>query len=196
RVTGVVYRDAATGRAHKIAAKAVVVACGAVETARLLLVSRSRHAPGGLANDSGLVGKNFMETLSWSSSGLHPGSLGSHRGLPSDSICWDFNAPNMIAGVIGGCRFSSNVAEADLIGPINYATWVVSGWGRAHKRALREAFGNVLSIAAIGESLPNAGSYVDLDPDEKDINGLPLARIHSFLPELELRRLAFMAKKS
>lgn len=196
RVAGVVYRDAATGSMHKITAKAVVVACGAVETPRLLLLSRSRYAPDGLANESGLLGRNFMETLSWASSGLHPGPLGSNRGLPSDSICWDFNAPGSIPGVIGGCRFSSRVAEADLLGPINYATRVVSGWGKEHKRALREVFGNVLSVGAIGECLPDAGSYVDLDPDEKDADGLPLARIHSFLSELELRRLAFMAKKS
>jgi choline dehydrogenase-like flavoprotein len=142
------------------------------------------------------VGKHFMETLFWASSGLHPGPLGSHRCLPSDSICWDYNAPDAVPEVIGGCRFSSNVAEADLLGPINYAARVIGGWGKSHKRAMREVFGNVLSVGAIGESLPNAGSYVDLDPEERDANGLPLARIHSFLPELELRRLDFMARKS
>ena len=195
RVAAVIYRDP-TGSTHKVAAKAVVVACGAVETPRLLLLSKNRHAPDGLANEMGLVGKNFMETLSWKSSGLHPQALGSHRGLPSDSICWDFNAPDAILGVIGGCRFSSGVAEADLIGPINYAARAVSGWGKSHKRAMREVFGNVLSVGAIGESLPNPGSYVDLDPEARDAHGLPLARIHSLLPELELQRLDFMAKKS
>ena len=195
RVAAVTYRDA-RGRTHRIAAKAVVVAGGAVETPRLLLLSKGRHAPEGLANETGLVGKHFMETLFWSSSGLHPGPLGSNRGLPSDGVCWDFNAPDAIPGVIGGCRFHSNVAEADLIGPINYAARVVPGWGRSHKKTMREVFGNVLSVGAIGESLPNPQSYVDLDPDQRDANGLPLARIHSFLPDLELRRLDFMAKKA
>jgi choline dehydrogenase-like flavoprotein len=195
RVAAVVYRDA-DGKEHRIAAKAVVVACGAVETPRLLLLSKSRHAPEGLANETGLVGRHFMETLLWVSSGLHPGPLGSHRGLPSDSICWDYNAPDAVPGVIGGCRFSSNVAEADLLGPINYAARVVRGWGKAHKRAMREVFGNALSVGAIGESLPNAKSFVDLDPEARDANGLPLARIHSVLPERELRRLDFMAGKS
>ena len=195
RVATVVYQDA-NGSAHKVAAKAVILAGGAVETPRLLLLSKDRHAPDGLANETGLVGKNFMETLFWTSSGLHPGPLGSHRCLPSDSICWDYNAPDAIPNVIGGCRFYSGVAEADLVGPINYATRAVRGWGKSHKRALREVFGNALSVSAIGESLPNAESYVDLDPKERDANGLPLARIHGFLPERELERLAFMAKKS
>jgi choline dehydrogenase-like flavoprotein len=195
RVAAVIFRDR-TGSEHRIESKAVVVACGAVETPRLLLLSKGRYAPDGLANESGLVGKNFMETLFWISSGLHPGPLGSHRCLPSDSICWDFNAPDAIPGTVGGVRFMPTVAEADLVGPINYATRVVGGWGRSHKRALREVFGNALSVGGIGENLPNAGSYVDLDPEERDAYGSPLARIHSFLPEPELKRLEFMAKTS
>jgi choline dehydrogenase-like flavoprotein len=195
RVKAVIFRDAA-GSERRVVAKAVVVACGAVETPRLLLLSESRNAPHGLANEAGLVGKNFMETLFWKSSGLHPGPLGSHRGLPSDSICWDFNAPDAVPGTVGGVRFYSAVQETDLVGPINYAVRVVSGWGKAHKRALREVFGNALTVGAIGENLPNAGSYVDLDPEQRDANGNALARIHSFLPDPELRRLDFMAKTS
>jgi choline dehydrogenase-like flavoprotein len=154
----------------------VVVAGEAVETPRLLLLSKGRHAPDGLANEMSLVGKHFMETLSWSSSGLHPGPQGNHLGLPLDGVCWDFNAPDAIPGVIGGCRFHSNVAEADLIGPIKYAVRVVAGWEKSHKKTMREVFGNVLSVGAIGESLPNPGSYVELDPDQRDANGLPLAQ--------------------
>ncbi len=194
RVTEAIYVDAQGGQ-HRLRARIVVVACGALETPRLLLHSANHHAPDGLANESGLVGRNFMETLAWTSSGLHPDRLGSHRGLPSDSICWDFNAPDAIPGVIGGCRFSPGTCEADLAGPINYARRVVPGWGAGHKAAMREAFGRVLSIGAIGEFLPNAGTYIDLDPDRRDDLGIPLARIHSRLEKGDLRRLRFMAEK-
>ncbi|MGJ8650805.1 MAG: GMC family oxidoreductase [Opitutaceae bacterium] len=180
----------AEGAAEFIETAQLVVSCGAVETPRLLLVSD------GLANESGLVGRNFMETLSWSCSGLSETPLGSYRGLPADSVCWDFNAPDAVDGIIGGCRFSEGVHEAGLNGPQSYANRVIGGWGKAHKEAMREAFGNVLTIAAIGESLPNAGSYVDLDPEAVDANGIPLARIHSELEESELKRLQFMANKS
>jgi choline dehydrogenase-like flavoprotein len=61
---------------------------------------------------------------------------------------------------------------------------------------MRAAFGRVLSIAAIGESLPGPGSFVDLDPGAKDVEGVPLARIHSHLDERELARLDFMAGKA
>src|SRR6185503_6529671 len=38
----------------------VVVACGAVNSAALLLRSRSDHHPEGLANSSGMVGRHYM----------------------------------------------------------------------------------------------------------------------------------------
>ena len=193
RVTGVHYVDGA-GRQQVAIGNCVIVACGAVETPRLLLASNGKYASDGLANESGQVGQNFMETLSWTSSGLHTEPLASYRGLPSDSICWDYNAPDAIPGIIGGCRFSTSVAEADLLGPINYAKRVVGGWGQAHKAAMRDEFGRVLTVGAMGESLPNSQSYIDLDPDETDDAGTPLARIHSRLDERELKRLVFMAK--
>jgi choline dehydrogenase-like flavoprotein len=52
-----------------IPARAVVIACGAVETPRLLLNSTSAKAPDGLANESGEVGRNFMETRRMASAG-------------------------------------------------------------------------------------------------------------------------------
>ena len=194
RVSGVDYFDK-DGNLQKVTARVLVLACGAVETPRLLLNSANPYSPGGLANESGEVGRNFMETLAWISSGLHPHSLGSHRGVPSDVICWDFNAPDAIPGEIGGCRFSSSVAEADLLGPVNYAQRIVNGWGSEHKRRMRDVFGRVLTVGAIGESLPNDRTYVDLDPESTDGHGLPAARINAFLPSSDLARLEFMAEK-
>jgi choline dehydrogenase-like flavoprotein len=55
RATGVVYRTKAGESAFQ-AARCVVVACSAIESARLLLLSRSAPFPKGLANGSGLVG--------------------------------------------------------------------------------------------------------------------------------------------
>lgn len=194
RVSAVRYIDE-KGNEMSAAARAVVVACGAVETPRLLLNSAGPAANNGLANESGLVGRNFMETIFWQSSALHPERLGSHRGIPSDSICWDFNHPDAIAGVIGGCRFNTSVGETGLVGPINYAKRVAGGWGRQHKQRMRDRFGRVISVGAIGESLPNPDSYIDLDPGAQDELGLPRARIHSRLDDMALKRMSFMAAK-
>jgi choline dehydrogenase-like flavoprotein len=58
-VTSVQYYDQ-QGRQQKAMAKIYVVACQAVETSRLLLASKSKKFPQGLANNSGQVGKNLV----------------------------------------------------------------------------------------------------------------------------------------
>lgn len=90
---------------------------------------------------------------------------------------------------------SPGLAQADLIGPISYAKRLVPGWGRRHKAAMRQVFGHALGIKAVGECLPHAQSFVDLDPFEKDAFGMPLARIHSYVDNMAVRRLSFMAAK-
>ncbi len=191
RIHSVAYMH--QGQPHAVRTRVLVMACGAIETPRLLLLSDNSHAPQGIANERGQVGRHFMETLSWTSSALQAEDLGSFRGTPSDVITWTHNAPDAIPGVIGGCRFGAGTVEAGYLGPIAYAQRAVAGWGLAHKRAMRQSFGHMLAVGAIGESLPNASSCVDLDPQSKDKYGNRLARINTWLADAELLRLAFMA---
>jgi choline dehydrogenase-like flavoprotein len=186
----------AQGQRVRVETPVLVLAAGAVQTPRLLLANSNRENPKGLANHSGQVGRNFMETLFWSSAGLVPDLKNSQMGLPSDAICWDFNSPNSLPGLAGGCRFNSNTQEIGLLGPIAYASRVVSGFGQALKSGLRAQFGHCLSVGAMGEFLPNDQTYVDLDPMAKDSLGVPLPRIHSHLGPQEISRLRFMAKQA
>ncbi len=181
------------GRRHRLRARVFVLAAGAVETPRLLLLSAAPVCPEGLANESGQVGRHFMETVAWSSLGLHPEPQGGHRGIASGLVCWDFNAPDALGDVPGGFRLSPAVAEADLMGPAAYARRAVPGWGLSHRRRMREAFAHAIGVGAIGESLPNPGSFVDLDPERRDGHGRPLARIHAHLTEADVARLERMA---
>jgi choline dehydrogenase-like flavoprotein len=70
-VDGVLYYDA-DGVLRKQKAEVVVLACNGIGTPRLLLNSRSKLFPDGLANGSGLVGQRLM---------FHPHVVDS---LPSD----------------------------------------------------------------------------------------------------------------
>jgi len=180
----------ANGGIERIRAPRFVLAAGAVETPRLLLAS------GNLANESGEVGRNFMETVSTLVGALHPEPQHGRRGLPADAICWDFNAPDAIPGVAGGCRLYHASAESGLVGLANFAVRAVPGWGRAHARKMREQYGHALYVGAIGESLPHAQSRIDLDPVKRDHHGVPLARISAWLGETDIARLRFMAGKS
>lgn len=178
---------------RRIETPVLILAAGAVQTPRLLLAQRSRRHPWGLANGSQQVGRNFMETLGWNSTGLIPGLTQSHVGLQADAICWDFNAPDAIPGLNGGCRFSSSVQEIGFTGPIAYATRVIGGFGKQLKAGVRASFGSALSVGAIGEFFPNDATFVDLDPQRKDRHGIPLPRLHSHLGHPEIERLKFMA---
>lgn len=180
----------ADGGIERIACPNLVVACGAVETPRLLLASD------GIGNESGEVGRNFMDTLFFVVGALHPEPQHGRRGLPNDAICWDFNAPDAIPGVIGGCRLYNGAGENELGGLAAFALRAIPGWGRAHAQSVREQWGHALHVAAIGERLPNRDSRIDLDPDARDRFGMPLARIASSLGEADIARLRFMAKKS
>lgn len=179
---------------HRIETPVLILAAGAVQSPRLLLASGNRRHPLGLANRSRQVGRNFMETVFWSSTGIVPDLINSHKGLPSDAICWDYNGPVGIPGAVGGCRFNSSTQEIGLNGPIAYASRVVGGFGQALKNGVRANFGRCLSVSAMGEFLPNDASFIDLDPEKKDRFGIPLPRLHSHLGKQELVRLRFMAE--
>jgi choline dehydrogenase-like flavoprotein len=191
--SGVVYADA-RGARRRVEARFVVLAAGAVETPRLLLLSRNAAFPGGLANGSGQVGRNLTEMLSWSSRALHPEPLASYRGIPMDGSAWDLAVPHedRDAGYVGGFRLAT-AHGITLRGPVSYATRVVPGFGVEHQRRMAEAFGRGVALLAFGEWIAGPRTRVDLDPQLRDARGLPLARITSHLGANEralLRRMA------
>ena len=60
------------GRTVVVEASLVVVSCGAVNSAALLLNSATSACPAGLANSSGLVGRRYMAHLATMMQGFHP----------------------------------------------------------------------------------------------------------------------------
>ena len=72
KATGVSYVDKTTRRDQQVRAKAVVVAGSSCESARLLLNSRSRRFPQGLANSSGVVGRYLMDSVGSGGAGYVP----------------------------------------------------------------------------------------------------------------------------
>jgi choline dehydrogenase-like flavoprotein len=63
RVRAAECLDTATGRPLRVEARVFVLACGALETPRVLFNSRDAAFPGGLANRSGLVGCYLQDTV-------------------------------------------------------------------------------------------------------------------------------------
>ncbi|MER1967188.1 GMC family oxidoreductase [Castellaniella sp. GW247-6E4] len=61
RVTAVEYLDVATGERHRVRARCVVLAAGAVETPRILFNSANERCPQGLANHEDQVGRRLQD---------------------------------------------------------------------------------------------------------------------------------------
>jgi choline dehydrogenase-like flavoprotein len=161
------------GTEHEIFARAIVIAGNAVETARLLLLSKSKLFPDGLANSSGLVGKRFMEHLSVFAFGIFPERLDPWRGVPTGGIIQDFYETNRKNTFVRGCTIS---VENDNQWPLATAK-SIPGWGAAHKARMKEIFGHRVGLASDGEQLPDERNQVQLDPKVRDNHGLPVPRL-------------------
>jgi choline dehydrogenase-like flavoprotein len=73
----VAYVERETKREVEVAARAVVLAASCVETTRIMLNSKSRRHPGGIANGSGQLGRNLCDHLyGTTASGFAPQLLG------------------------------------------------------------------------------------------------------------------------
>src|SRR5579862_2009166 len=79
KVKAVSYIDKTTRSEKQIRCRAVVVAASAGESARLLLNSKSTKFPGGVANNSGMVGRNLTDTVGYSLGGAVPALEGMPR---------------------------------------------------------------------------------------------------------------------
>jgi choline dehydrogenase-like flavoprotein len=102
---GVVYYDG-EGREHAQKARAVVLAANGIGTPRLLLNSRSTRFPEGLANHSGLVGRNLMFHPYAMARGVFDKPLGGHRGpIGCSIISQEFYETDLSRGFVRGYSF-------------------------------------------------------------------------------------------
>jgi len=172
KARSVIYFDP-EGQEKEVYARVIVVAGNAVETPRLLLLSKSQLFPGGLANSSGLVGKRFMEHLSVFAYGVFQERLDPWRGVPTGGIIQDFYATNPANGFVRGWTIS---VENDGQWPLATAH-SVPGWGAEHKARVKELFGHRVGLGSDGEQLPDEHNEVRLDPSVRDAYGLPAPQI-------------------
>lgn len=188
KASGVVVRHLSDRREETVTAKAVVVACGAIESARLLLLS------GDGFNANQQVGKNLWFSLFVEIAGF-----------------FDKEKHKDIADLMGGSSFLNRSvsvdrtlpaavqkeAKVDRTGmfqvsfvhdnPIHRAERVATEtrgggkllWGHDLKKELQKEFrsGRRVILEGFGEQLPHPGMYVDLDPDVVDQHGLAAARM-------------------
>lgn len=177
RATGAVYFDA-KNNTHLQKAKAVVVCANGAETPRLLLLSKSQQSPNGLANSSGLVGKNLMPNSGAIVFAEFDEPLNDYKGFAVSRIFHDFYEMDVKkTGIHGGGGLD---ARFDLT-PIGFATGALPPgtpkWGKDFKKALNHNFTRTMQIFCHGTSLAVETNSFSLDPDVKDAWGLPALRM-------------------
>jgi choline dehydrogenase-like flavoprotein len=172
RARGVVYFDP-EGREQEQEARIVVLAANAVESPRLLLLSKSALFPNGLANSSGLVGKYFTEHLAVFTEATFEQRLDPYRGPHAGGMIEEFYETRPEHGFVRGWTFEVNNGW---LWPYSTAR-KIAGWGLAHKDAMRRTFGRMLSLATVGEQLPDVKNTVTLDEKVVDDHGVPAPKI-------------------
>ena len=170
-----VYQDA-DGDFVEQEADVFLLACGAIESSRLLLLSRSNLFPNGLANSSGLVGRYLtLHEYSAAVGVFDEPVYGWAGGGYISASTLEFYASDEKRGFIGGCHVAAAGAGIPL--PINFSVPDKPQWGKAMKDADRQFFNYSMGIGIVMHDLPQEINRVELDDTVKDAWGLPVARI-------------------
>jgi choline dehydrogenase-like flavoprotein len=195
KATGVSFADTETKKTYQAKAKVVILGASTLETARLMLNSKSSLYPNGIANSSGHVGHNFCEHI------MGPSVAGYSKDLVGKPRTLDDGRP-------GGFyipRFRNlNGAKSDFIrgygfeggsgtGMIPGTAYDTPGFGAEYKKNVRDYAGAMIEMGGFGEVLARYENYVDLDPELKDPWGVPALRFHYKFGDNEMKMVKDMA---
>jgi len=176
KATGAIYFDEKKREIFQ-RARTVVLCANGVESAKLLLVSKSNQFPNGLANSSGLVGKHLMWDNGAFASAVFDEPLNEYKSIQVTRVIHDHYAADPKRGFYGGggidARFNFYPVTFALFGmPPD-----VPRWGAEFKRTMGWYFTRTMSMLAHSTSLPVESNSVSLDPELKDAWGVPATRI-------------------
>src|SRR5262245_9475438 len=213
-VSAVEYVDC-DGALQRARADAFVLAASPIESARLCFLSPT-PAGGALGNSSDQVGRNLMFHFQTLVNGFMPQRIHGQRGRAVSHGISDFRgvepggAAIRVFDVDGGkevhlggiCEFGASQGlpitqdgEVFAISLPNALAGLGRRFGLGLKNALRDGAltQHLIGITMQAEDAPQLANRVDLDPDVRDVFGLPVPRItyanHSF--EKGTRRFYF-----
>lgn len=182
RARGVAYIDRESRREMEVEGRAVVVAASCVESAHIMLNSKSRHWPDGIANSSGELGRNLCDHIYGDSGhGYLPQLLGqpSFPDNVSDStIAWmprwqNLKNPHEEKFIRGYSAYPG--------GGCSEFPWYydqLEGFGSEFKHSIKRYYPTPIGFTPQAPSLRSDTNYVDIDPKAKDVYGVPCVRIH------------------
>jgi choline dehydrogenase-like flavoprotein len=176
--SGVSYIDTDTSTEQQVKAKVVVVCCSTVESARLLLNSRSPKHPAGLANANGVVGHHLNGHLNESLS-IYLEELEGQKPSNQDGATDHVYVP----------RYNQLFGKTDYVGgwgfQVNYSSYLypqqanrLPGYGAPFKQKVRRMQPGYLSFGSWAKVTSDYRNYISVDPAKVDAHGIPTPVVH------------------
>ncbi|MFT7652450.1 MAG: choline dehydrogenase-like flavoprotein [Candidatus Azotimanducaceae bacterium] len=195
RADSVTFVDRLTQTEVNLKAEAVVLSASACESARILLNSRADAFPHGLANSSGQVGRNLMDSTGANVTANVPGLRGrprynedGHTGNHIFVPWWGHEA--QARGELDFARGYHFEISGGFGSPGMGLGRYAKGYGDELKQAVHDDYGSYVRLALRGEMVPNAQCFMDIDPQVKDQWGIGVPRFHWRWSEQELNQVA------
>ena len=175
-VSGVSFIDRTTGKTEEVYAKIVVVSCASIESARLLLNSKSNLFPNGLANNNDIVGrylgghsqttftgylKDLVQTETWQGDGVTD-----HAYIP--------RFVDQHKDFVGGYGYQLNYVSRRA--PQHAKQ--VAGFGANYKQRVRDLQPAIFQMGGYGKVEHRPTNRVTTDPNKVDKFGLPIPLIN------------------
>lgn len=191
RATGVAYFDA-SDRLQTQTADLVVVSCAAIESARLLLNSKSRLFPDGLGNRYDWAGRNLQGHTYPGAFGLFEFDTYDDIGPGAGVALCDYNHGN--PGLRGGSMLANEFIRLpyQFVGALPAS---LPKWGKAHKEFMRQWYRRSIGFKGPVQEMPVFDARVQVDPKVKDYWGIPVARLSGGKHPHTLEVARFMADR-
>jgi len=208
--TGISYVSKVDMKEYKLKSRVVVLGASACESARIMLNSKSKTHPNGLANGSGMIGRYLHDSTGASRSAVLPdmvdrqrynedGVGGAHIYSPwwLDNQKLDFPRGYHIE-YGGGMRMPSYGFGAGMESMRQYVKdefgnpGANGGYGAGLKKDIRRFYGATIGMSGRGESVPQYNNYCDIDPSTVDKFGIPVLRFNYKWTEHEIKQAKHM----
>jgi len=197
KASGVSFLDTETRKTYHARAKAVLLGASTLESARLMLLSKSRQHPGGIGNSSEHVGHNFCEhVMGPEVTGIVKNRIGASRtlddGHPGAFYLPRFRNLTDKSSFLRGYGFEGDSGNSIYPGHASSTP----GFGAGFKKHVRDYAGAYINMGGFGEVLARYENYIDLDPEMKDRWGIPSIRFHIEFGDNERKMCDDMAESA
>ncbi len=185
--------DGTITRRH-IRAGHVIVAAGAIESARLLLHSATQTEPDGIGNRHDQVGRHLQ------------GHVYAGAYATFDELVQDGQGPGVSiatirfahgnAGIIGGGLLANEFTRLPIVHWSRALAPDAARWGAAGKQNMRESYLRTSHVQGPIQEIPNPEARVRLSPTLKDRFGIPVAQLSGSVHPESIRASLMLAEQA